>query len=168
MENRKIWDCRGSGRMRRFGAPAGTVLVLQSREGINQPRELSWVRRDTRFKGLSERVLCSCFPILEFQNNSSAMLERLRTAPVPPKCPQNCPGMPRRPFGIRAQQLSYCNDLASPTDGVSGIHQRTQIGAIVGGSGVGFLRPHQLPVEINHRHHQPLQPVAPGMGCWLW
>src|SRR5215831_3763483 len=44
--------------------------------------ELSGNRRDARFKELSESGSCSCFPTLEFWNNSPAVLEPLRSARV--------------------------------------------------------------------------------------
>lgn len=61
-----------------------------------------------------------------------------------------------------AIELGVGQHQTDGADSVGGVHQRTQVCAVVRGSGVGLLRQHQLPVEIDC--HQPLQPVAPRHG----
>jgi hypothetical protein len=59
-------------------------------------------------------------------------------------------------FGI---ELGVCQHQTDGADAVRGVDQGPQVGAVIGGTGVGFLREYELPVQIDH--DQPLQPVAP-------
>jgi len=59
-----------------------------------------------------------------------------------------------------AVELGIGQHQADGADRLGGIDQGAQVGAVVGGAGVGHLGQQELPLHV-HRH-QPLQPAAPG------